>query len=135
LSYGSESLHALARGDYLIRAASKQSSFPAKLSGSKQLTDLVNYVLDFTLPQDADQKYSALIQTWGNLLLNRESQILKGTYNFSTIKSVYTTVTRTINQSDNVQYKFIVEQKVGNDDAILKHAVDMLITLPPSLYK
>lgn len=132
LMYASESLGALSKADNLVRSASNHSTFPKLLNNSIVKRDLVNYLTDLTMPQNASIGYKVTLAVWGNLLFNNREAIEKGQYSFMPKVDLLRTKTTIIN-ADGWQYKIRIPIVVGNNDPELKRATDMLNTsnIPP----
>ncbi|MCA6421181.1 MAG: hypothetical protein IM568_00005 [Flavobacterium sp.] len=69
INAAAESISALSKSDQLVKNASLNPTFPLKLNNDQVKTDLVNFIVDATMP-DASSAYRNIISTWGRLIYN-----------------------------------------------------------------
>jgi len=86
MNAASESISALSKSDQLVKNAALNPTFPLKLNNDQIKTDLVNFIVDGTMP-DASSVYRNIISTWGRLIYKNENAINNYKFNFNPIKT------------------------------------------------
>jgi hypothetical protein len=124
----------LSAANALVTKAANGATFPDKLNTKTNLTALVNYVTDGTLPNPSNQldPYNNVIRTWGDLIFNNGDAVNKGTMNFSPQQKKTITIFGPSDQRKDIQ---VTE---GNPDPDVKAANDLIKTgvpTPPATIK
>src|SRR5205085_8082640 len=102
------------------------ATFPEYLKNSNGfLTDLTNYATDGTLPTSPwiSQQYRDLVSTWGSLLFSAGDASY---YNFSPNTTITFTLTKVLNQSDNIIRKITYNVPVDNPNPATKDALQKM---------
>ena len=119
---------ALAKANRLVAKAFENGTFPSKLSSGDNAktiaTDLVNYIIDFTVPGSGMDTYSRMIAAWGGLLYRNDADVMKGSFDFSPQRVVIVNISR----GDT---PIPVRKVVGNPNPDVNKANDFLKTGTP----
>jgi hypothetical protein len=86
INAAAESISALSKSDQLVKNAALNQTFPLKLNNDQVKTDLVNFIVDGTMP-DASSVYRNIISTWGRLIYKNENAINNNKFDFNPIRT------------------------------------------------